>query len=159
MKVCGSIDIRNTVQNFDKLRNCTVVEGHVQIVLIDNGTPKDYENLSFPALREITDYLLLFRAMGLPSLGKLFPNLSVIRGRNLFHDFALVVYEMLQLQQLGLKSLTDIVRGAVRIEKNPNLCFVETIDWDRIAKSAKNGHYIHVRLILSESDPNINFFY
>ncbi|CAG2100850.1 unnamed protein product, partial [Medioppia subpectinata] len=141
--VCGNVDIRNSVEYFSKLKNCTVVEGYVRIVLIDNGTPKDYENLTFPALREITDYLLLFRAMGLPSLGKLFPNLSVIRGRNLFHDFALVVYEMLNLQQLGLRSLTHIVRGAVRVEKNPNLCFVETIDWDRIAKSAKNGHYIH----------------
>jgi insulin receptor len=141
--VCGNIDIRNSVKNFKKLERCTVVEGYVQIVLIDNGTPKDYENLTFPDLREITDYLLLFRAIGLPSLGKLFPNLSVIRGRILFHDFALVVYEMLQLQQLALKSLTDIVRGAVRIEKNPKLCFVETIDWDRIAKTAKNSHFIH----------------
>ncbi|XP_054160500.1 insulin receptor-like [Oppia nitens] len=141
--VCGSVDIRNTAENFNKLRNCSVVEGYIQIVLIDNGTPKDYENLTFPALREITDYLLVFRAMGLPTLGKLFPNLSVIRGRNLFHDFALVIYEMLHLQQIGLRSLTHIVRGAVRIEKNPNLCFIETIDWDRIARSAKNGHYIH----------------
>ncbi len=132
------------MKNFKKLERCTVVEGYVQIVLIDNGTPKDYENLTFPDLREITDYLLLFRAIGLPSLGKLFPNLSVIRGRILFHDFALVVYEMLQLQQLALKSLTDIVRGAVRIENNPKLCFVETIDWDRIAKTAKNSHFIHV---------------
>lgn len=120
------------------------MEGYVQIVLIDNGTPRDYENLTFPDLREITDYLLLFRAFGLPSLEKLFPNLAVIRGRVLFYDYALVVYEMLQLQQLSLKSLTDIVRGGVRIEKNPNLCFVETIDWDRIAKAGKNIHLIHV---------------
>lgn len=141
--VCGNIDIRNTVKHFNKLEKCTVVEGYVRIVLIDNGTPKDYENLTFPDLREITDYLLLFRAFGLPSLGKLFPNISVIRGRVLFHDFALVVYEMPDLQQLALKSLTDIVRGAVRIEKNPNLCFAETIDWDRIAKTAKNSHFIH----------------
>jgi hypothetical protein len=38
------------------------------------------------------------------------------------------------LQELGLYSLTDILRGGVRIEKNPLLCFVDTVNWDLIAK-------------------------
>jgi hypothetical protein len=37
-------------------------------------------------------------------------------------------------QELGLYSLTDILRGGVRIEKNPLLCFVDTVNWDLIAK-------------------------
>jgi hypothetical protein len=41
------------------------------------------------------------------------------------------------LQELGLYSLTDILRGGVRIEKNPLLCFVDTVNWDLIAKA---GH-------------------
>ena len=64
----------------------------------------------------------------------MFPNLSVIRGRTLLHNYAFVIYEMLSLQEIGLKSLTNIVRGDIRIEKNPNLCFVDTVDWSRIAK-------------------------
>lgn len=125
------------------------MEGYVQIVLIDQGTPKDYEDLSFPKLREITDYLLLFRAYGMVSIGKLFPNLAVIRGRVLFHNFAFVVYEMMQLQEIGLTRLTDIVRGSVRIEKNPNLCFADTIDWDRICKGKTDRHYILVMTVMS----------
>ena len=123
------------MSNFKQLENCTVIEGHLQIVLIDNGTSKDFENITFPKLREITDFFLLFRISGLQSLTQIFPNLAVIRGRKLLHNYALVVYEMLQLQEIGLQSLTDIVRGDVRIEKNPNLCFVDTIDWSRIARN------------------------
>lgn len=134
--MCGDIDIRNSVTQFYELENCTVVEGHVKIVLIDNGTAKDFANLTFPRLREITDYFLLFRIMGLQSLKRLFPNLAVIRGRTLLDNYALVVYEMLHLQEIGLTSLTDIVRGDVRIEKNPNLCFVDTVDWSRIARNS-----------------------
>jgi len=123
------------VAQFSKLQNCTVIEGHLQIVLIDNGTSMDFENITFPKLREITDYFLMFRIMGLQSLSKLFPNLSVIRGRVLLHNYAFVIYEMLHLQEMGLHSLTNIIRGDIRIEKNPNLCFVDTIDWSRIARN------------------------
>jgi len=40
-----------------------------------------------------------------------------------------VVYEVPDMEDLGLVSLRSIVRGAVRIEKNPQLCYVDTIDW------------------------------
>jgi len=40
-----------------------------------------------------------------------------------------VVYEVPDMEDLGLVSLRTIVRGAVRIEKNPQLCYVDTIDW------------------------------
>src|SRR5699024_8375577 len=73
--------------------------------------------------------------MGLQSIGKLFPNLSVIRGRQLLHNYAFVVYEMFNLKEIGLNNLVSVVRGDVRIEKNPNLCFVDTIDWSRIARN------------------------
>ncbi|XP_035217767.1 insulin-like peptide receptor [Stegodyphus dumicola] len=76
------------------------------------------------------------------SIGKIFPNLAVIRGNSLFHNYAFVVNEMYQLQEIGLSRLTDILRGSVRIEKNPGLCYVDTVDWDLIAKEGKGGHYI-----------------
>lgn len=35
-------------------------------------------------------------------------------------------------QSLGLRSLTKIERGAVRIQLNDRLCYTNTIDWSAI---------------------------
>lgn len=86
------------MEAFRRLSGCRVVEGFVQIVLIDHATENSFANLSFPELREITHYLLLYRVNSLRSLGKLFPNLAVIRGETLFLNYALVVFEMIHLQ-------------------------------------------------------------
>jgi len=86
------------VEALERLQGCRVVEGFVQIVLIDHATDSSFTNLSFPDLREITHYLLLYRVNGLRSIGKLFPNLAVIRGETLFLNYALVVFEMMHLQ-------------------------------------------------------------
>lgn len=144
-KPCGSIDIRNNAESFKLLENCTVIEGHLQILLIDaHASSIDYDDLSFPMLTEVTDYVLFFRAFGLRSLIKLFPNLSVIKGQRLFHDYALVIYEMRDLQEIGLINLTAILKGSVRIERNRNLCFANTINWDLITKTGKDDNYIKV---------------
>ncbi|XP_076760117.1 insulin-like receptor-like [Xylocopa sonorina] len=140
--VCQSIDIRNSVRYFSRLKGCRLVEGFVQILLIDNAEPSEYANISFPELKEITGYLLLYRVTGLRSIGRLFPNLTVIRGQSLFTDYALVAFEMMSLQEIGLHSLTTIQRGSVRFEKNPALCYVDTIDWDLIVKDGKGEHVI-----------------
>lgn len=39
--------------------------------------------------------------------------------------------------QIGLKKLTEISRGSVRIEKNPALCYT-TLDWDLIVSAGEN---------------------
>lgn len=119
-RICQSVDIRNSVHNLKQLRGCRAVEGYVQIVLIDKANETDFDGYSFPELREITQYLLLYRVVGLRKLGHLFPNLTIIRGDTVFEDYGLVIYEMFHLQEVGLKSLTHIMRGAVRIEKNPS---------------------------------------
>lgn len=97
-KICRSLDIRNNVQALQRLSGCRVVEGFVRVVLIDRANESDYDNFTFPELHEITDYLLVYRLTGLTSLGRLFPNLTVIRGNSLFVDYALVVYEMFELK-------------------------------------------------------------
>lgn len=139
--VCKSVDIRNSVNSFENLRGCRVVEGFVQILLFDNVNESLFANISFPELREITDYLLMYRVNGLRSLAQLFPNLAVIRGQNLFHSYAFILFEMSSLQEIGLYSLTDITHGAIRIDKNPSLCFVNSIDWEAIAKE-DGEHFI-----------------
>ncbi|XP_018333468.1 insulin-like receptor [Agrilus planipennis] len=140
-KICNSVDIRNSLEHFGQLKGCQVVEGFVQILLFDIVNETLLSNISFPELREITDYLLLYRVIGLRSIGQLFPNLSVIRGRELFNGYAFVVFEMSSLQEIGLYSLTDILRGQIRIDKNPSLCFINSIDWNLIAHE-KGDHFI-----------------
>ena len=142
--VCSpSIDIRNDISELKRLENCTVVEGYLQILLIsDKMSSLNQEllhSLSLPKLTVITDYLLLFRVAGLDSLSTLFPNLSVIRGRNLFYNYALVIFEMTSLKDIGLYNLRNITRGAIRIEKNPELCYLDSVDWSLIMDAEGNN--------------------
>lgn len=142
--VCGpSIDIGNDISEFRRLENCTVVEGYLQILLIGdkntNVNQEVFRSLSFPKLTMITDYLLLFRVSGLDSLSTLFPNLTIIRGRNLFYNYALVIFEMTSLKDIGLYNLRNITRGAIRIEKNPELCYLDSIDWSLIMDAEFNN--------------------
>ncbi|KAL4658886.1 insulin receptor-like [Arapaima gigas] len=141
-EICQSKDIRNNVTNLQMLRNCTVIEGHLKILLMFKTKPEDFRGVSFPQLTVITDYLLLFRVYGLESLRNLFPNLAVIRGNNLFFNYGLVLFEMLQLKDIGLRSLTNITRGAVRIEKNQDLCYLSTLDWSKILDSAEDNYIV-----------------
>ncbi|XP_074094296.1 insulin-like receptor isoform X1 [Cotesia typhae] len=136
--ICQSIDIRNRVSNFEILRDCEVIEGFLQIVLIDNNKESDFEGLSFPKLREITSYLLLYRISNLRTLQNLFPNLEVIRGDKLILDYSFMIYEVPNLKEIGLTKLTKILRGAVRIEKNPSLGYANTIDWNEIVVNGEN---------------------
>ena len=142
ISVCRSIDIRNSVVNFNQLENCTVIEGHLKVVLIDRGEWWEYQQVSFPKLREITDYLLMYRVFGLKSLSHIFPNLSVIRGQTLFYNYALVMFEMPHIEDIGLVGLSVIERGAVRLEKNSALCYIETINWQLITNVKDEDHFI-----------------
>ncbi|XP_045482514.1 insulin-like receptor isoform X2 [Harmonia axyridis] len=130
--ICKSVDIRNSLETFERLRGCRVVEGFVQILLFDNVNKTLLSNISFPELMEITDYLLLYRVNGLRSVGQLFPNLTVIRGQNSFYKYSLIVFEMSSLQEIALHSLSNITNGYIRIDKNPSLCFIKSIDWEKI---------------------------
>lgn len=129
------------------------MEGNVHILLLDKTTPEDFENYTFPELTEITGFLLLYRVEGLRSLATLFPNLTVIRGRDLLYNHAFIIYELTSIQEVGLYSLTDIERGAVYISKNPNLCFAQSIDWGLIAKQGAANNVINV-----SSNPSTYFF-
>uniref|UniRef100_A0A6Q2X2L3 Tyrosine-protein kinase receptor n=1 Tax=Esox lucius TaxID=8010 RepID=A0A6Q2X2L3_ESOLU len=139
---CQSKDIRNNVTNLKLLENCTVIEGHLKILLMFKAKPEDFRGLSYPKLTVITDFLLLFRVYGLESLSDLFPNLTVIRGNNLFFNYALVLFEMVDLKELGLHSLMNITRGAVRVEKNPDLCYLSTLDWSKILDTVEDNYIV-----------------
>lgn len=141
LPVCGpNIDIRNNVEQFKQLDDCTVIEGYLRILLISQA--EDFSHYRFPKLTMITDYLLLFRVAGLETLKDLFPNLTVIRGKNLFYNYALVIFEMTNLKEIGLYNLRNITRGAIRIEKNSDLCYLSTLDWSLILDAVSNNYIV-----------------
>lgn len=117
-----------------------MIEGFLHILLISKA--EDYRSYRFPKLTVITEYLLLFRVAGLESLGDLFPNLTVIRGWKLFYNYALVIFEMTNLKDIGLYNLRNITRGAIRIEKNADLCYLSTIDWSLILDAVSNNYIV-----------------
>uniref|UniRef100_A0A452REI1 Tyrosine-protein kinase receptor n=1 Tax=Ursus americanus TaxID=9643 RepID=A0A452REI1_URSAM len=144
--VCPSLDIRSEVAELRRLENCSVVEGHLQILLMFTATGEDFRGISFPRLTQVTDYLLLFRVYGLESLRDLFPNLAVVRGARLFLGYALVIYEMPHLRDVGLPALGAVLRGAVRVEKNQELCHLSTIDWGLLQPSPGANHIVGNKL-------------
>ncbi|XP_045732000.1 insulin receptor-related protein [Mirounga angustirostris] len=146
LEVCPSLDIRSEVAELRRLENCSVVEGHLQILLMFTATGEDFRGLSFPRLTQVTEYLLLFRVYGLESLRDLFPNLAVVRGARLFLGYALVIYEMPHLRDVGLPVLGAVLRGAVRVEKNQELCHLSTIDWGLLQPSPGANHIVGNKL-------------
>ncbi|CAN0317835.1 unnamed protein product, partial [Bubo scandiacus] len=124
------------------LENCTVIGGHLQILLMFKTKPEDFHELSFPKLTVITDYLLLFGMYGLERLKGLFLNLIGIRGAHLCFTSALVIFEMVRLKEIGLCNLMNITQGSVWMEKNNELCDLSTIDWSRILDSAEDNYIV-----------------
>ncbi|KAJ4430007.1 hypothetical protein ANN_22215 [Periplaneta americana] len=48
-------------------------------------------------------------------------------------------YALIHVEELGLGSLTAILRGSVRIEKNQKLCYVDTVDWGSILRNGERS--------------------
>ncbi len=117
----------------EQLRNCTTVYGNIIVrpaFKFGAKVLKKQEN-SYPALREITGYLIVVFIKEYPGLPKLFPSLAVIRGMQLLLHYALVFYRT-ELQKVNLPALTVIKSGGVRIDHNDKMCYLETIRWKSI---------------------------
>uniref|UniRef100_A0A663F8F3 Receptor protein-tyrosine kinase n=1 Tax=Aquila chrysaetos chrysaetos TaxID=223781 RepID=A0A663F8F3_AQUCH len=117
--------------------NCEIVMGNLEIVLIDH-----MQDLSFlQTIREVTGYILI--AMNVFASLPL-QNLRVIRGTQFYEEkyalFVLLNYNpntTHALRQLGLNQLTEILAGGVYIEKNAQLCHVETVEWRDIMRDPR----------------------
>ncbi|KAL3266264.1 hypothetical protein HHI36_010444 [Cryptolaemus montrouzieri] len=94
-KICRSTDIRTHVGQFDKLKNCTKVVGFLKLVLLEDVPYYP----SFPELREITGYLLVFFVTNVYDLGDIFPNLLVIRGNILLQENSLIIHHNNRMKQ------------------------------------------------------------
>ncbi|XP_018329964.1 insulin receptor-like [Agrilus planipennis] len=99
-KNCENVDVRVNLSNFENLRECKVIFGSLYIVLFEMSTPKDFENLTFPDLVEVKNYVIIYRVFGLTSIGKLLPNLSIIRGNTLIRDYSLVIFDLQNLKEM-----------------------------------------------------------
>lgn len=98
---CGTLKIA-FYSELTKLTNCTVITGNLVIAVatdpfgeVPEESPEDHidvNNLTFP-LREVTGYFLIFQSTVLESLGRMFPNLTIIRGQRSFSNYALTIYE------------------------------------------------------------------
>lgn len=146
--ICGNIEIWSTNdEDVRYLQNCSVVEGYVRLMKFSVNDADDF-NISFPNLREITDYLMVYQVSVVESLGDMFPNLSVIRGNTLFDKYALIIFENFDLRTISLTSLSRIIEGDIFIASNINLCFVDTVDWNLIAPGSRKNY------ITSNKNPN-----
>lgn len=101
-EVCGSIDVRNSVSQLNKLENCTEIAGTLFIVLIEKTKSEaDFEPYVFPKLQKVSEYVVIYKVTHLTSLGKLFPNLRLIRGLNLLVEYSLVLYNLPNLLEVS----------------------------------------------------------
>ncbi|NXN97170.1 ERBB3 kinase, partial [Rhinopomastus cyanomelas] len=131
-------DAQHQYQTLHRMyNNCEIVLGNLEIVLIDHS-----HDLSFlQTIREVTGYILIamnvFAELPLRSL-------RVIRGTQFYEGrFALFVLlnyspnSTQALRQLGLNQLTEILAGGVYIEKNIQLCHVDTVEWRDIMRDPR----------------------
>ncbi|XP_076273200.1 insulin-like growth factor 1 receptor [Rhynchophorus ferrugineus] len=141
-KICDSIDVRNNITFLNKLRNCTEISGNLQIVLIETTkSVEDYDDYVFPELTRVSGYVLFFKVRHITSIGKLFPNLRVIRGLELIFDYSFILNNLPNLREIGTNKLLYIARGSVHINKTPKLCYAKTIDWQKIGSTTKLDIY------------------
>nr|BBI47314.1 insulin-like peptide receptor 2 [Gnatocerus cornutus] len=129
-KICQSMDVRNEASVLEKLKGCTIITGNLTFVLVHNERDENvFKKYSFPELTEILDFLIVFSVEKLTTLRGIFPNLRTIRGRKLFLGFALIIFKVPHLEEIGLTNLVHI-GGGVKVDGCPNLCYVDTIDWE-----------------------------
>lgn len=99
-RFCSDVDVRENVSHFEKLAGCKVVVGYLQIVLFDMATVDTFQGITYPELEEITGYFLIFQVPGLLSIGRLFPNLRVIRGMEVIMNYSFMLYNVTDLMEV-----------------------------------------------------------
>uniref|UniRef100_A0A8D2LAW7 Receptor protein-tyrosine kinase n=1 Tax=Varanus komodoensis TaxID=61221 RepID=A0A8D2LAW7_VARKO len=112
--------------------HCQVVQGNLEITHL----PANVDTSFLKDIREVQGHVLIaknhVRHLQLE-------NLLIIRGTQLYEEkYALAVLDNADpsghvgLQKLGMSKLTEILKGGVIIDRNPQLCFQETINWEAI---------------------------
>ncbi|XP_044152280.1 receptor tyrosine-protein kinase erbB-2 [Bufo gargarizans] len=133
MKLLHPYSHENHYQTLRTLyQDCQVIQGNLEITYL-----KESDDVSFlKDIKEVQGYVLI--AHNLLSYIPL-EKLRIIRGTQLFQDqYALAVLSNSQsggtagLQELRMRSLTDILKGGVIIQNNTQLCYHESIKWEDV---------------------------
>lgn len=115
---------------------CKQVKG--DLVLTKLSDPSVAYDMSFLSeIEEIAGYLLIQGVLAdeIPLV-----SLRTIKGRRLYKNFYAVFVEnnflspAKGLRELQMPKLKSIDRGDVKIGRNPNLCFMENIEWGQLMK-------------------------
>jgi insulin receptor len=75
------------------------------------------------------------------SFASMFPRLSIIHGRDLYHGYSMIIMDNFLLEDLGLTSLINIRRGNIIIARNAQLCYAKSLRWNDIMET-KNTQVI-----------------
>uniref|UniRef100_A0A8C0G1W7 receptor protein-tyrosine kinase n=1 Tax=Chelonoidis abingdonii TaxID=106734 RepID=A0A8C0G1W7_CHEAB len=146
-KVCNGIGIGElkgilsiNATNIDSFKNCTKINGDVSILPVaflgdafTNTQPLDPKKLDiFKTVKEISGFLLIQDWPANATDLSAFENLEIIRGRTKQHGHYSLAIVNLKIHSLGLRSLKEISDGDVAIMKNKNLCYAETMNWNKL---------------------------
>lgn len=141
--------------NIDNFKNCTIVEGYIQILEQSFDGFQDFVNFSFgerfPAMhpdklevfstvKEVTEYISIQACHKSFTNVSYFRNLETIGGRQTVGPYNSALYIVKTcLKSLELKSLKNIQAGSVTILENKHLCLADSINWKKIKKSPVYG--------------------
>ncbi|UJR32168.1 hypothetical protein I4U23_019634 [Adineta vaga] len=140
-KVCGDIritlfELRRGLDN-QALSLCEIILGSITYApmhSLTNASTTNTTQIRFPRLREVYGYILLGYS-SMRSFSSMFPRLSIIHGRELYHSYSLIIIDNFLLDDLGLISLISIRRGSIIIARNAQLCYATSIRWNDIMEA------------------------
>jgi insulin receptor len=139
--VCG--DVRITLFELRRgldvhaLASCEIILGSVTYApmhSLTNANTTTITPIRFPYLREVYGYILLGYS-SMRSFSSMFPRLSIIHGRDLYHGYSLIIMDNFLLDELGLTSLINIRRGNIIIARNAQLCYAKSLRWNDIMET------------------------
>uniref|UniRef100_A0A915PP52 receptor protein-tyrosine kinase n=1 Tax=Setaria digitata TaxID=48799 RepID=A0A915PP52_9BILA len=149
--------------NIESLRNCTLIEGFIQILrhpfenhrkfFFDGRPPMNVKALTVKMLevlskvKIVTEFVEIQAAEYSPQSLSFLRSLTTIEGRKLSDRYALSVSSNFNLHELGLRSLRKISNGHVYIGNNPVLCYVDTMNeyWKQILQmNTTSGQLVRI---------------
>ena len=134
------------IQGFvtDEYYSCEINLGSVTYAPLDSlANTNTTKLIRFPKLREVHGYMLLGYS-SMKSFSSMFPRLSVIHGRILYHGYALIIMDNFLLEEIGLTSLINVRQGNIIIARNAHLCYAESLHWNDIIET-KKAHIVSLQ--------------
>lgn len=115
-RLCDTVELKKGIQTREDFRRelsgCTEILGSLVIARVHYVNESFFDGLSFPDLKVIRDYFVMFSIEGLTSIGRLFPNLAVVGGNEYLPNtlYSIVIYFMPDLKEvcfiiLGLSTM------------------------------------------------------